>query len=256
MTLRAGPRRQLDMDVESFQQARWLAVYGASVALQAQRMKADHGRTPDQEDVAYFCQEAARLANMAADASGDGGSTMAAQRRVGAAPCARSPTEYGAGDEATIEVETWSINGKDVSGVSNGPRPSVRVESELLHSNRVRIRIGESEAVVDARDMAKAIEAAGGADRLRWAEAELEALRSQLTAASQSAAEARRAALAIVLARYESESRSSDHWEIRARDAAPEVAVSHYEKAALCRHAAGVLQQLVTALSATPSAPA
>jgi hypothetical protein len=59
------------VDVESFQHARWLAVYGAAVALQAQRMKVDQGRTPDEADVAYFCREAVKLANMAADAVGD-----------------------------------------------------------------------------------------------------------------------------------------------------------------------------------------
>lgn len=65
---RTGDR---EMDLESFQQARFLAVYGASVALQAQR-KFDDGRgAPTQEDVKRYVEEATTLANMAAEAVGD-----------------------------------------------------------------------------------------------------------------------------------------------------------------------------------------
>ena len=59
------------MDVESFQQSRWTAVYGAFVAVQAQR-KMDEGRgAPDDDDVKRYCEEAEALANMVAEANGD-----------------------------------------------------------------------------------------------------------------------------------------------------------------------------------------
>ena len=59
------------MDVESLQQARWLSVYGASIALQAQRMNVEHGRDPTPDDVAHFNREAIRLANMVVAVNGD-----------------------------------------------------------------------------------------------------------------------------------------------------------------------------------------
>lgn len=64
--------------------------------------------------------------------------------------------------KARCEVETWEMDGKDVSSGATvgGTRPAVIVESNTLHSNRVRVRIGEAHAVVDARDMVRAIEAA------------------------------------------------------------------------------------------------
>ncbi len=59
-----------DAELDAFRRARWLAVYGASVALQAQRMKSDHGREADQSDVDYFSRQAAKLADMV-DVSND-----------------------------------------------------------------------------------------------------------------------------------------------------------------------------------------
>lgn len=54
------------MGVEMFQQARWLAVYGAFIAVQAQQ-KMNEGRgAPDQDDVDRYVEEAATLANMVA----------------------------------------------------------------------------------------------------------------------------------------------------------------------------------------------
>ena len=64
--------------------------------------------------------------------------------------------------KARCEVETWELNGKDVrSGATIGGEPqSVIVESHMLHTSCVRIRIGEAHAVVNSRDIMKAIEAA------------------------------------------------------------------------------------------------
>jgi hypothetical protein len=59
------------MDPESFKQARWLAVYGAFIAVQAQE-KLESGRgAPDQDDVNRYVEEAETLANMVAVANGD-----------------------------------------------------------------------------------------------------------------------------------------------------------------------------------------
>ncbi len=59
------------MDLETFQQARWLAVYGAFIAVQAQD-KIESGRgAPDQEDVDRYVEEASTLADMVAIATGD-----------------------------------------------------------------------------------------------------------------------------------------------------------------------------------------
>jgi hypothetical protein len=63
--------------------------------------------------------------------------------------------------EAVCKVDTWELNGKDQSGATiGGGRERVAVESNSLHTNRVRIRIGDAHAVVDANDMIRAIEAA------------------------------------------------------------------------------------------------
>jgi hypothetical protein len=59
------------MPFETFQQARWLAVYGAFIATQAQAKMDEGSGAPDQADVNRFCEEAAELANMVAIANGD-----------------------------------------------------------------------------------------------------------------------------------------------------------------------------------------
>jgi hypothetical protein len=59
------------MDSESFQQVRFLAVYGAFVAAQAQAKLASGRGAPDQEDVNRYVEEAEALANMVALANGD-----------------------------------------------------------------------------------------------------------------------------------------------------------------------------------------
>jgi hypothetical protein len=59
------------MGLEMFRQARWLAVYGTSIASQVQA-KIDEGNgAPDESDVARFAEEAATLANMVAVANGE-----------------------------------------------------------------------------------------------------------------------------------------------------------------------------------------
>lgn len=60
------------MDVEAFQQAQWLAVYGAFVAARAQRKMETRVRgAPDQDDVNRWVEEAASLADMVAIANGN-----------------------------------------------------------------------------------------------------------------------------------------------------------------------------------------
>ena len=58
------------MDLESFQQARWLSVYGASFAHQFHE---HHRRVGDVTDknCKGFAEEAKEIANMAAEAVGD-----------------------------------------------------------------------------------------------------------------------------------------------------------------------------------------
>lgn len=59
------------MGLEMFQQARWLAVYGAFIAVQAQA-KTNEGRgAPDDDDVKRYVEEAVTLANMVATCNGD-----------------------------------------------------------------------------------------------------------------------------------------------------------------------------------------
>jgi hypothetical protein len=58
------------MGLEMFQQAQWLAVYGASIAAQAQLRKDMTGVSPGQSDVTRYVEEAAALANMVAKANG------------------------------------------------------------------------------------------------------------------------------------------------------------------------------------------
>jgi hypothetical protein len=58
------------MGLEMFQQAQWLAVYGASIAAQAQSRKDMTGKSPNESDVARYAEEAATLANMVAVAAG------------------------------------------------------------------------------------------------------------------------------------------------------------------------------------------
>jgi hypothetical protein len=57
------------MDVEMFQQAMWLSVYGAYIASRA-RASADAGRSPDQGAVTRWAHEAAIIANMVAVTNG------------------------------------------------------------------------------------------------------------------------------------------------------------------------------------------
>ncbi len=59
------------MDHESFQQARWLAVYAAWVALQAHQKMAEGRGAPDQSDVDHYVEDAAELANMVAISNRD-----------------------------------------------------------------------------------------------------------------------------------------------------------------------------------------
>lgn len=59
------------MGMEMFQQARWLAVYGAYIASMARdQVGSGHG-SPSQADVERFARKAAALANMVAVANGD-----------------------------------------------------------------------------------------------------------------------------------------------------------------------------------------
>ena len=63
--------------------------------------------------------------------------------------------------EAVCKVETWELNGKDQSGATiGGGREKVIVESSTLHTDRVRIRIGDAHAMVSASDLIRAVEAA------------------------------------------------------------------------------------------------
>jgi hypothetical protein len=59
------------MGREMFQQARWLAVYGAFIAAQAQQKMAEGRGAPDQSDVDRYVEEAAALANMVAVSNKD-----------------------------------------------------------------------------------------------------------------------------------------------------------------------------------------
>jgi hypothetical protein len=58
------------MDLESFQQARFLAVYGASFAHQWHEHHRRFGEVTD-EECRRFSEEAHEIANMAAEAVGD-----------------------------------------------------------------------------------------------------------------------------------------------------------------------------------------
>jgi hypothetical protein len=59
------------MGLEMFQQARWLAVYGAYIAALAQHKFASGCGAPTQSDVNRYSEEAVALANMMAVANGD-----------------------------------------------------------------------------------------------------------------------------------------------------------------------------------------
>ena len=59
------------MGLEMFQQARWLAVYGAFVAVQAQQKMSEGRGAPDQDDVNRYVEEAETLANMVAISNKD-----------------------------------------------------------------------------------------------------------------------------------------------------------------------------------------
>jgi hypothetical protein len=59
------------VDHETFQQARWLAVYGAFVAAQAQQKMNEGTGAPDQTDVDRYVEEAETLANMVAISNKD-----------------------------------------------------------------------------------------------------------------------------------------------------------------------------------------
>ena len=61
---------------------------------------------------------------------------------------------------AVCEVETWELNGKDTTGVANGPKPAVVIETVTIHRGRVRFRIGDSSAVVTADDLILAAQSA------------------------------------------------------------------------------------------------
>ena len=65
------PRHPADKHGHCTQQARWLAVYGAFIAAQAQQKMSEGRGAPDQDDVDRYVEEAATLANMVAISNKD-----------------------------------------------------------------------------------------------------------------------------------------------------------------------------------------